>query len=78
MGLWDLLQEYDLREIRDRLDRLHEENDPRLAGELVEATLDLRLRLAALFRLLIAKGVVTAEECAAQLNLARAEEGKTP
>jgi hypothetical protein len=78
MGLWDLLQEYDLREIRDRLDRLHEENDPRLAGELVEATLDLRLRLAALFRLLIAKGVVTAEEYAAQLNLARAEEGKTP
>jgi len=77
MDLFDLFQERDLREIRERLDRLQQEGDPRLARELAEATLELRLRLGALVRLLIAKGLITAEEYAAQVTQARAEEGKT-
>lgn len=73
MDLFDLLQERDLREVRERLDRLQRENDPRLVREVAEATLELRLRLTALARLLIAKGILTAEEYAAQIAQARAE-----
>ena len=65
--LWDLLQERDLRQIRERLDKLQKDSDPRLARELAELTLELRLRMGALIRLLIAKGIITAEEYAAQL-----------
>jgi hypothetical protein len=75
--LWDLLQEQDLRDVRERLDRLQRESDPRLARELAEVALELRVRLAALVRLLIAKGLITAEEYAAQLAEARSGEGKS-
>lgn len=73
--LWDLLQERDLGAVRERLDRLQLESDPRLARELAKVTLELRLRQAALVRLLIAKGLFTAEEYAAQLAEARSDDG---
>ena len=73
MDLINILQELDLREVRERLDHLQRENDPRLIRELAEATLELRLRLGSLVRLLIVKGVITAEEYAAQIAESRAD-----
>jgi hypothetical protein len=66
--LWNVSQERQLEELRGRLDRLRLEHD--LAGgdhkmkELAEENLELKLRLAILVRLLIAKGVFTAQEYA--------------
>jgi hypothetical protein len=73
MDLFDLLQERDLREIRQRLDRLQQEMDPRLVRDLAEATWELRLRLKALVQLLIAKGLIAAEEYADQIVQVRAD-----
>jgi hypothetical protein len=70
--LWNLSQERQLGELRGRLDRLRLEHD--LAGgdlrrmkELAEENLELKLRLGLLVRLLIAKGVFTAQEYAAMI-----------
>jgi hypothetical protein len=70
MDLFDLFQEWDIREVRERLDRLQHESDPRLTRELAESAMKTRVRLDALVRLLIAKGLITAEEYAAQINQA--------
>jgi hypothetical protein len=67
--LWNVSQERQLDEIRARLERDRLEHD--LAGgdrklkELVEENLELKLRLGLLVRLLISKGVLTAQEFAA-------------
>jgi hypothetical protein len=66
--LWNVSQERQLEELRGRLDRVRLEHD--LAGgdrkmkELAEENLELKLRLGLLVRLLIAKGVITAQEYA--------------
>lgn len=77
MDLFDLLQERDLRELRQRLERLQEQSDPRLAREVADLALELRLRQGALVRLLIAKGLISAEEYASQIAQARADQGKS-
>ena len=66
--LWNVSQERQLEELRGRLDQLRLEHD--LAGgdrkmkELADENLELKLRLGLLVRLLIAKGVITAQEYA--------------
>ena len=66
--LWNVSQERQLEELRGRLDRVRLEHD--LAGgdrkmkELGEENLELKLRLGLLVRLLITKGVITAQEYA--------------
>jgi len=68
--LWNLDQEHQLKDLRGRLDRVRLEHD--LAGSelqkvaaLAEENLALKLRLGLLVRLLIAKGLITAQEYAA-------------
>jgi hypothetical protein len=70
--LWNLSQERQLDELRGHLDRLRLDHD--LAGgdlrrvkDLIEENLELKLRLGLLVRLLIAKGVFTAQEYAAMI-----------
>lgn len=67
--LWNVSQERQLEEVRRRLEQLRLEHD--LAGgdvrkvkELAEENLELKLRLGLLVRLLISKGVITAQEFA--------------
>jgi hypothetical protein len=66
--LWNVDQERQLKELRGRLDQARLEHD--LAGgdrkvkELAEENVELKLRLGLLVRLLITKGVITAEEYA--------------
>ena len=66
--LWNVSQERQLEELRGRLDRARLEYDlvggPRKLTELAEENLELKLRLALLVRLLIAKGVISAQEYA--------------
>jgi hypothetical protein len=68
--LWNLSQEHQIEELRGRLDRVRLEHD--LAGgnlrkvkEVAEDNLELKVRLGLLVRLLISKGVITAQEYAA-------------
>ena len=67
--LWNVSQERQLEELRGRLDQVRLEHD--LAGgdrkmkELADENLELKLRLGLLVRLLISKGVITAQEYAA-------------
>ena len=68
--LWNLNQEQQLGELRGRLDRVRLEHD--LAGadlrqvnDLAQENLELKLRLGLLVRLLITKGLITAQEYAA-------------
>jgi hypothetical protein len=68
--LWNLTQEHQLQELRGRLDQVRLEHDlsagdPRKSEKLVEENLELKLRLGLLVRLLISKGVITAQEYAA-------------
>jgi hypothetical protein len=67
--LWNLDQEHQLGELRGRLDRVRLEHD--LAGsdfqkvkQLADENLELKLRLGLLVRLLITKGLITAQEYA--------------
>jgi hypothetical protein len=66
--LWNVSQDRQLDELRGQLDRARLEHD--LAGgdrrlkELAAENLELKLRLGLLVRLLIAKGVITAQEYA--------------
>jgi len=73
MNWSDILQEREIGELRQKLDRLQLEHDT--AGwqgrTTVEENLELKLRLSLLVRLLIAKGVFTAEEFAGLLAAAR-------
>ncbi len=74
--LWNVSQERQLEELRGHLDRVRLERD--LAGwdlrkvkELAEEHLELKLRLGLLVRLLITKGIITAQEYAALIAEAR-------
>jgi len=73
--LWNVSQERQLGELRQQLDRVRLERD--LAGgdrkvkELAEENVELKLRLGLLVRLLISKGVITAQEYAALIAQAR-------
>ena len=67
--LWNVSQERQLGELREQLDRVRLEHDlaggDRKAKELAEENVELKLRLGLLVRLLISKGVITAQEYAA-------------
>jgi len=74
--LWNLDQHYQIRELRGRLDQIRLEHDlsaedPRKLHTLVEENLELKLRLGLLVRLLISKGVITAQEYAALITEVR-------
>ena len=77
MDFFDLLQERDIRELREQFDHLRlerdlDKSDTRRLMELAEENLEVKLRLAVLVRLLIAKGVITAAEYAELIAQARA------
>jgi hypothetical protein len=80
--LWNVSQERQLDELRQRLDQARLEHD--LAGgdrkvkELAEENLELKLRLGLLLRLLIDKGVITAQEYAGLIAEAHPSPNKTP
>ena len=67
--LWNVSQERQLEELRGRLDQVRLEHDlasgDRKMKELADENLELKLRLGLLVRLLIIKGVITAQEYAA-------------
>jgi hypothetical protein len=72
----DLGQNLAISELRDQVERARAERDRmdwdvRKVREVAEEALELHLRLAVLLRLLIAKGVITAEEYASLLTAAR-------
>jgi hypothetical protein len=73
MDFYTLLLQKDLNDVRKELERHRLETD--LAGwdmrKVVEENTELKLRLALLVRLLIAKGVFTAEEFAGLIAAAR-------
>ena len=71
-SLWNVSQERQIEELRVRFDR--ERLDRDLTGwdlartkQLAEENLELKLRLGLLLRLLISKGVITAQEYAAMI-----------
>jgi len=63
--LWLRSQEHQIGELRGRLDQVRLEHDLAGTKDLAKENLELKLRLGLLVRLLIAKGVITAEEYAA-------------
>ncbi len=73
--LWNLSQEHQLSEVRSRLDQARLEHD--LAGgdrkmlELAAENMELKRRLGLLVRVLISKGLITAEEYAALIEQTR-------
>jgi hypothetical protein len=74
--IWNVSQERQIDELRGRLDRVRLEHDLadwdlRRAKELAEENLELKLRLGLLVRLLISKGVITAQEYASLIAEAR-------
>jgi hypothetical protein len=75
LDIFTILHEADIRQLRDDLKRLREKElaawDPRKFKELAEENLELKLRVGLLVRLLIAKGVFSAEEYATLLAAAR-------
>lgn len=77
--LWNVSQEHQIGELRGRLDRMRLEHDLAAAGpdgarNLAAENLELKLRLGLLVRLLIAKGVITAQEYATLIAQARPAE----
>jgi hypothetical protein len=77
MNFFDLLLQKDINQLRDefrREQRLHDTAtwDLRKVKELAEENAELKLRLALLVRLLIARGVFTAEEFATLIAQAHA------
>jgi hypothetical protein len=74
---WNSNQELQLREVRQQIERLQLERDLRRmnAPDLAAENAELRLRLGLLVRLLIAKGVLTAEEYARLIAEARPATG---
>jgi hypothetical protein len=66
--IWNVSQERQIDELRRRLDQARLEHDlavgDRKLKELAEENVELKLRLGLLVRLLIAKGVITAQEYA--------------
>ena len=77
MNLYDYFLQQDVNELHKQLDRLQVEHDQThwdfgKVKELAAENVDLKLRLGLLVRLLIAKGVLTAEEYAKLIADARA------
>jgi hypothetical protein len=77
MDFYDLLLQKDVNELYAHLNRLELEHDQthwdvRKVKDLAAENLDLKFRLGLLVRLLIAKGVFTAEEYAQLIAGARA------
>ena len=66
--LWFVSQEHQIAELRGEIDRSRLEHDlaggPRKMTELAQENLELKVRLALLVRLLITKGVISAQEYA--------------
>ncbi len=76
MGILEMLHEFDIRELRSDLERLRAERDRTVwdvtkVRQLADENLELKLRLGLLVRLLIAKGVISAEEYATLITQAR-------
>ena len=75
--LWNSSQERRLRDVRETVDRMEIERD--LRGwdirELAAENAALRLRLGLLVRLLVGKGVITAQEYAALIAEAQPRPG---
>ncbi len=74
--VWLAAQEKEIGEVREQVERERLERDLaawdlRKVKELAEENLELKLRLGLLVRLLISKGVISAEEYAALLAAAR-------
>jgi len=78
----ELHQERQLQELRGRLDQVRLEHDltggNRQLKELAEENLELKLRLALLVRLLIGKGLITAQEYADLLAAAQPQPSPGP
>lgn len=77
MDFYDLLLQKDINELHTQFDRLQLEHDltqwdVRKVKELAAENLELKFRLGLLVRLLIAKGVFSAEEYARLMAQARA------
>ena len=76
MDFFDILQQRDINDLRADLERLRRQTDhsgwdARKVKELAEEHLELKLRVGLLVRLLVAKGVFSAEEFAGLLAQAR-------
>jgi hypothetical protein len=73
--LWNADQEHQIAELRDRIDRMRLEHDlsggDRKMMELAAENVELKLRLGLLVRLLIAKGIITAQEFAGLISETR-------
>ena len=72
MSLSDLFRQVEIDQLREEADQIRRRHaafvpDTSHLKELADENLELRLRVALLIRLLIAKGVFTAEEFAALL-----------
>jgi len=79
--LGDLGQQLDIHEVRDQVERLQIERDLanwdiRKIREVADELLELELRHGLLVRLLIRKGLITAEEYAGLIAAARATNSK--
>jgi hypothetical protein len=79
--LGDLGQQLDIHEVRDKVERLQIERDLanwdiRKIREVADELLELELRHGLLVRLLIRKGLITAEEYAELIAAARATNSK--
>jgi hypothetical protein len=76
--LWNLDQEHQLKDLRGQLDRVRLEHDlatasPHNPKALAEENVELKLRLGLLVRLLISKGIISAQEYAALIAEARSK-----
>jgi hypothetical protein len=74
--LWNVSQERQISEVRQQFERLQLQRDldgwdMRRVKELAEENVELKLRLGLLVRLLISKGIISAEEFAALIAEAR-------
>ena len=74
--LWNVSQERQISEVRQQFERLQLQRDldgwdMRRVKELAEENVELKLRLGLLVRLLISKGIISAEEYAALITEAR-------
>lgn len=79
MSLWDLFQEKDLQDLRERMDRLQLQKDmqswdAKRINDLAEEVIEARLRIDVLTRLLIAKGIFSAEDFAGLISQIRSRE----
>lgn len=82
MSLWDLFQERDLQELRQRMNRLQSQtesqySDSKKLKDLTEEVIETRLRVDVMIKLLIAKGVFSAEEFAGLLTHIRSGDGES-